>query len=77
MNSLSDCLSERLAEIRAQGLYRELRTLQTPQGATARIDGAEYVNFGSNDYLGLANHPLVVETAARAAQRSQASRFRP
>ncbi len=68
MSSLSDCLRERLDDIRAQGLYRELRNVQTPQGATVRIGGVEYVNFGSNDYLGLANHPAVIESAARAVR---------
>ncbi len=53
-------LSTALAERRAAHLYRERRTVDAPAGAETVIDGARLLNFCSNDYLGLANHPQVV-----------------
>lgn len=59
-------LAEQLAELDAQGLRRQRRVLQGPQGVRVRIDGREFLSFASNDYLGLANHAEVA-AAARAA----------
>ncbi len=41
----------------------------TPQGVQMRIDGQEFISFCSNDYLGLANHPSVIDALATGAQR--------
>jgi 8-amino-7-oxononanoate synthase len=51
----------------AQGLYRRRLTLQSSQGPVVRLDGRQYLNFCSNDYLGLASHPRVVAAMCRAA----------
>lgn len=59
-------LNEALRELRDAGLYRELRDRGSPQQAIIDLDGRRAVNFGSNDYLGLAAEPVVVE-AVRAA----------
>jgi 8-amino-7-oxononanoate synthase len=56
-----------LQQRRQQGLYRQRLTLHSAQGPLVRIDGREYLNFCSNDYLGLAAHPRVVERFCRAA----------
>jgi glycine C-acetyltransferase len=54
-------LTELLAEIRAQGNYRSLRTI-TPRSETkVAIDGKEYLNLCSNSYLSLQHHPLIIE----------------
>jgi 7-keto-8-aminopelargonate synthetase-like enzyme len=58
-----------LDELRASGLLRELRSVAGPQGSRVVVDGREVVNFASNDYLGLANDPLLREAAARAIGR--------
>jgi 8-amino-7-oxononanoate synthase len=55
-----DDLRERLADIERQGLYRRRKIMDTPQGVEVVIDGRRLVNFCSNDYLGLANHPDIV-----------------
>jgi len=49
-----------LEAIAQQGLYRSRRAIASPQGINLQIDGKNIVNFCSNDYLGLANHPDVV-----------------
>lgn len=54
---------------RARGLYRQRRTLESPQGVEIRLDGRPMLAFCSNDYLGLANHPELVELAARESGR--------
>ena len=53
-------LSGNLEAIAQQGLYRSRRVIASPQGINLQIDGRNIVNFCSNDYLGLANHPDVV-----------------
>jgi glycine C-acetyltransferase len=59
-------LQKTLDEIRANGLYKEERILESPQGASIEVRGREVLNFCANNYLGLANHPEIV-AAARAA----------
>jgi 8-amino-7-oxononanoate synthase len=54
-------LAEQLAQRRQQNLYRQRGVLEGPQGVEIRIDGQDCLSFCSNDYLGLANHPQVVE----------------
>jgi 8-amino-7-oxononanoate synthase len=53
-------LPDNLEVIAQQGLYRSRRIIESPQGINLQIDGRSIVNFCSNDYLGLANHPDVV-----------------
>lgn len=54
---------EIVTELRAAGQYKRLRTIGGPMGPTAMIDGRDVLVLCSNDYLGLANHPRVVEAA--------------
>lgn len=55
-------LRQELAEIREAGLYKEERIIATPQGAEITVkDGAEVINFCANNYLGLGNHPELIE----------------
>jgi 8-amino-7-oxononanoate synthase len=62
-------LATRLAERRAAHLYRQRPLLDSPQGPLVRVDGRELLAFCSNDYLGLANHPQVIEAWRAGAQR--------
>jgi 8-amino-7-oxononanoate synthase len=62
-------LSEELSVLRAMGRHRSLRCVSGPQDARIAIDGAERLNFSSNNYLGLANHPAVVAALSAYAER--------
>lgn len=56
-----------LTQRQEQGLYRQRLTLDSAQGPVVRLQGRDYLNFCSNDYLGLAAHPRLVESFQRAA----------
>lgn len=62
-----DGLQTALSERQQQHLYRQRRTLQSAQGAEVRVEGKACINFCSNDYLGLANHPAVIAAFQQAA----------
>ncbi|NRH29965.1 8-amino-7-oxononanoate synthase [Pseudomonas sp. MS19] len=62
-------LATRLAERRAAYLYRQRPLLESPQGPVVQVDGRELLAFCSNDYLGLANHPQVIEAWRAGAAR--------
>ena len=62
-------LALELAEIESQDLRRTRRLLESPQGARVTVDGRDYVAFCSNDYLGLASHPRLIEAARQGAAR--------
>jgi glycine C-acetyltransferase len=65
--SLKSELEGKLAEIKAEGLYKDERVIATPQGALIRVaDGKEVLNFCANNYLGLAQDPSIRAAAARA-----------
>lgn len=67
MNAFIQELDHRLAKLRQQGLWRELRRVDSRSGVWIEIEGRWLLNFSSNDYLGLATHPTLREAAARAA----------
>jgi 8-amino-7-oxononanoate synthase len=60
-------LSSELEQRKLQHLYRQRRTLETPQQPVVSVDGCAYLAFCSNDYLGLANHPEVIRAFQHAA----------
>jgi 8-amino-7-oxononanoate synthase len=62
-------LADQLAELERRGLRRSRLVRQSPQGPRIVVDGREVLAFCSNDYLGLANHPRIVEAAIEAASR--------
>jgi 8-amino-7-oxononanoate synthase len=68
-SSLHQALAAELADLEARDLKRTRRVLETPQGARVRVDGREYVAFCSNDYLGLAAHPQLIQAAREGAAR--------
>lgn len=69
MNAFNEELVSRLADLREQNLYRELRRVDSPQSPHVEIDGRQFLNFSSNDYLGLAGAPALKEAAIAAVNR--------
>ncbi len=59
-----------LADWQQQGLRRQLATHDGAQGPTVSIDGRPLINFGSNDYLGLAGDPRLADAAAEALKHA-------
>lgn len=66
---LDEQLQPALRQRHKEHLFRRRLTLEGPQGAEITVDGKACLNFCSNDYLGLANHPDVVAAFVTAAQR--------
>jgi 8-amino-7-oxononanoate synthase len=69
VDQFNAALNERLAAIREQGLLRELRRVDSPQSPRIEIHGKTFLNFSSNDYLGLANEPAIKEAAMSAVEK--------
>ena len=71
--------ADELARLQSAGLLRTLRPLDSPSGPLVTRDGRELWNFASNDYLGLARHPLItnamIEGVATFGAGSAASRL--
>ncbi len=67
--SLAAFLREGLDKRQLENRYRKRPTIETAQGAEVLLGGERLVNFCSNDYLGLANHPKVQEAFVSAAKR--------
>ena len=57
-----------VAALKEQGLFINIRTIQSPQGAWTTVDGKKVLNLCSNNYLGLANHPRLIEAAKCALE---------
>lgn len=62
-------IRDELQNLKDAGLYNRIRTLSSPQGAWLVVDGKRALNFCSNNYLGLANHPRLVQAAQEAVLR--------
>jgi glycine C-acetyltransferase len=65
--SKTDWITQELEGLKSQGLFNRIRTIGSPQGAWLVVDGKKVLNFCSNNYLGLANHPRLVAAAQKAA----------
>jgi glycine C-acetyltransferase len=66
---LRDSLRTQLDDLRGRGLFKRERQLQGPQGSAIKVADHEVINFCANNYLGLANHPAIVEAAHEGLRR--------
>jgi len=62
-------LKQALEQRKAASLYRQRRVVSSPQDVVLEIDGAQYLSFSSNDYLGLASHPEIADAFQQGASR--------
>jgi glycine C-acetyltransferase len=62
-------VQDELQNLKEAGLYNRIRTLSSAQGAWLVVDGKRALNFCSNNYLGLANHPRLVEASRQAVEK--------
>src|SRR5215472_17430969 len=68
VRALDASLQQDLDRRRADGVFRPLAVLESPQDAEVEIGGRRLINLSSNNYLGLNRHPRLVEAAIRAAR---------
>jgi glycine C-acetyltransferase len=64
--SKTDWITQEIETLQNAGLYNRIRTIGSPQGAWLTVDGKQVLNFCSNNYLGLANHPALVAAAKKS-----------
>src|SRR5687767_8502247 len=64
--SKTQWIEDELASLKAQGLFTNIRTIESPMDGWVIIDGRRVLNFCANNYLGLANHPTLREAAKKA-----------
>lgn len=62
-------LASELEQLRQAGLYRQRRVVEGPQTIEIQVDGRCLINFCSNDYLGLANHPQLAQAFKRGVDQ--------
>src|SRR5271169_4511376 len=62
----TDWIAQEIEQLKAQGLYNTIRVIGSPQGAWLTVNDQRVLNFCSNNYLGLANHPRLVAAAHQA-----------
>ncbi len=62
-------IDEELKNLKETGFYNTIRTMDSPQGPSVIVDGKRVLNFCANNYLGLANHPRLVEAAIDAMKK--------
>ena len=69
MSLKTQWITDELSSLKQQGLYNTIRTIGSPQGAWLIVDGKKVLNFCSNNYLGLANHPKILAAAKSAIEK--------
>ncbi|MFD0910331.1 glycine C-acetyltransferase [Ruegeria arenilitoris] len=61
-------VSDTLSQIKAEGLYKTERMITSPQGGEVTVGGRQVINLCANNYLGLADHPALIEAAKNAME---------
>jgi glycine C-acetyltransferase len=65
----TDWIADELSKLRSSGLFTQIRVIDSAQGAWLTVDGRKVLNFCSNNYLGLADHPDLVKAAQQALEQ--------
>ncbi len=69
MSEKLEWIQQELTNLQNSGAYNRIRTIESAQGARLVVDGKKVLNFCSNNYLGLANHPKLVQAAKDAIDK--------
>ncbi len=67
--TLQNWLTDQIQELKDNNLYKVPRILESAAGGRVQMDGKEVINFSSNNYLGLANHPKVKQAALESIEK--------
>jgi glycine C-acetyltransferase len=67
--ALQKFLTENLEDLRGKGLYNVINSIKGGNGPIIKINGKKLVNLSSNNYLGLANHPRLIEASIKATEK--------
>jgi glycine C-acetyltransferase len=69
MKKINEILDKELNEIHRAGLYKKEREIESAQSDIIKVNGKNVINFCANNYLGLSNHPLIIESAKKALDK--------
>ena len=69
MKKINKILDKELNEIHKAGLYKKEREIESAQSDIIKVNGKNVINFCANNYLGLSNHPLIIESAKKALDK--------
>lgn len=67
--ALQNFLSSNLEDLRSKGLYNVINTVKGANGPIIEINGKKLINLSSNNYLGLANHPRLIEASIKTTEK--------
>jgi glycine C-acetyltransferase len=68
MSNRLNWAEDEIRSLKENGLFNQIRTISSPQGAWLIVDGKRVLNFCSNNYLGLANHPKMVAAVKKVVE---------
>jgi hypothetical protein len=66
---MTNTFLKKIEEMKENGLFNNIKTIESEQGAFLTIGGKKYLNMSSNNYLGLASHPRVKKAAIQAIEK--------
>ena len=69
MNTIQDRLNKELSNINKAGLFKQERIIQSQQNAEIKVNEKQVLNFCANNYLGLANHPRLIQAAKEGVEK--------
>ena len=69
MNTIQDRLNKELSNINKAGLFKQERIIQSQQNAEIKVNEKQVLNFCANNYLGLANHPQLIQAAKDGVEK--------